>query len=148
MVSLAVLGGGCAAMRGMSAKHAYLEQETQAHVYKQPLKVIWPQARQILFERGFEVKDTDASNAETEWKDSADKEQERYLLSGIEVSDSECKVQFTKATQHKTGNEWSSSGSERDLKAELDLIQKADPEAYAKIQAEGDRRAEKAEKGE
>lgn len=145
-VGLAMLGGGCAAMRGMSAKHAYLEQQTQNHVYKQPLKVIWPQARQVLFEQGLEVKDTDGSNAETEWRDSGKDQRERYLLSGVEVSDGECKVQFTKATQFKSGNDWGSPSAERDLGMEIKLIEKADPQVYAEMQAEGDRRAEKAEK--
>lgn len=133
-------------MRGMSAKHAYREQQTENHVYKQPLKAIWPQARQVLFEKGFEVKDTDGSNAETEWRldPSDNKQRERYLLSGVEVSDSECKIQFTKATQFKNGADWGSPQTERDLGLEFDLIKKADPDAYAQIEAEGDKRAEAA----
>jgi hypothetical protein len=148
LMSLAMLGGGCAAMRGMSAKHAYREQQTQNHVYKQPLKTIWPQARQLLFEQGFEVKDTDGSNAETEWKvdPTNSKQRNRYLLSGVEVSDAECKVQFTKATEFQEGGNWGSQQSERDLGLEFDLIKKADPDAYAQIEAEGDKRAEAAKK--
>lgn len=135
-------------MRGMSAKHAYLEQETANHIYNQPLKQVWPQARQVLFEHGFEVKDTDGSNAETEWKQSSgdSSQRERYLLSGVEVSDTECKVQFTKATQFKSGADWGSPQTERDLGLEFELIKKADPDAFARIDAEGDKRAEAAKK--
>lgn len=147
-MSLMILGSGCAAMRGMSAKHAYREQQTENHVYKQPLKTVWPQARQLLFEQGFEVKDTDGTNAETEWRIAPgdNTQRERYLLSGLEVSESECKVQFTKATEFKTGANWGSPQTERDLGLEFDLIKKADPDAFAQIEAEGDRRAEAAEK--
>lgn len=146
LLGVLALGTGCGAIRGMSAKHAYLEQQTQSHVYHQPLKVIWPQARQLLFERGFEVKDTDTSNAETEWRvsPSDNKQRERYLLSGIEVSDDECKVQFIRATEFKDGANWGRVETERDLGMEYELIQKADPDAHAHIEAEGDRRAEKA----
>jgi hypothetical protein len=145
LLSLGVATLGCAAMRGMSAKHAYLEQETNSHVYNRPLKEVWPQARQLLFERGFEVKDTDASNAETEWKLEANKkDRERYLLSGIEVGPTECKVQFTKATEYLDKGEWRHGDTGRDLKAELDLIQKAEPDVYSAMQAEGDKRADKA----
>lgn len=146
VMSLALLSGGCAAMRGMSAKHAYREQQTENHVYKQPLSAIWPQARQLLFESGFEVKDTDGSNAETEWRPAPgdNTQRERYLVSGIEVSPSECKVQFTRATQFRSGSTWGSMQTERDLGMEFDLIKRADPDAFAAIEAEGDRRAEAA----
>jgi len=143
LVGIALTMGSCAAMRGMAAKHAYIEEQTENHEYAKPLSEVWPQARQLLFEQGFEVKDTDASNAETEWK-VEDKERQRYLLSGIEVGDDKCKVQFTRATEYKTDGKWGSTDTERDIKMEYALIKKVEPDEHAKIEAEANARSKKA----
>jgi len=145
-IGFTLLISGCAAMRGMSAKHAYIEQETEKHVYQKPLKEVWPQARQLLFSAGYQVKDTDASNAETEWKIDGNR-RERYLVSGIEVGATQCKVQFMKSSEQQMSGKWTSDGAERDLKLEWELIKHVEPEDYSKIETEAEARGKKAEKG-
>ncbi len=49
---------GCATLRGMGAKHEHIETQTKNYVYNQSAQSVWPAARQILFEKGFEVKNT------------------------------------------------------------------------------------------
>jgi uncharacterized lipoprotein len=62
---------GCATLRGMGAKHEHIETQTKNYVYNQPAQSVWPAARQLLFEKGFEVKNTGEAGmltAESEWK--------------------------------------------------------------------------------
>jgi hypothetical protein len=135
---------GCAAMRASGARHEHIEKETESYTYDKPLSVVWPQARQLLFTEGFEVKDTDASNAETSWK-SADGYRSRYLLSGIAIDDTHCQVQFTKAEEQKNEKGgWYEADIERDLGMEWKLIQKAAPDNAKKIKADADSAGEKA----
>jgi hypothetical protein len=141
-----LIGFGCASLRAASARHEYIEQQTQDFVYKQPLTAVWPQARQMLFSEGFEVKDTDASNAETEWKEG-DKERVRYLLSGIAVDDGSCRVQFTRAEEQKTKDgKWQQLDTDRDLGMEYKLIEKVDPDRAQGIETEADAAGDKARK--
>ena len=136
--------GGCAAMRAAGAKHEYIEQKVQSHTYDKPLSVVWPQARQLLFSEGFEVKDTDASNAETEWKYEGSY-RKRYLVSGIAVGKNKCQVQFTKSeSQKKSGGGWYDPDTARDLGLEWDLLKKVSPDRASKIEAEAEARGEKA----
>ena len=147
LLSLSLFAAGCASLRAASARHEYIESQTKEYVYTQPLTTVWPQARQMLFTEGFEVKDTDASNAETEWKESG-KERRRYLLSGIAVDDKSCRVQFTRAEEQKTKDgKWESLDTDRDLGMEYKLIQKVDPDRAHGIEAEADAQGEKAKKG-
>jgi len=145
-MGFALLVSGCAAMRGMSAKHAYIEAETEKHVYQKPLKEVWPQARQLLFQAGYSVKDTDASNAETEWKVDGTR-RERLLVSGIDIAPTQCKVQFMRAQEQQVSGKWTSDATERDLKLEYELIKHVEPDEHNKIESEADSRGKKAEKG-
>jgi hypothetical protein len=147
ILSLSLFAAGCASLRAASARHEYIEKQTKDYVYAQPLGTVWPQARQMLFTEGFEVKDTDASNAETEWKESG-KERVRYLLSGIAVDDATCRVQFTRAEEQKTKDgKWEGLDTDRDLGMEYKLIQKVDPDRAKGIESEADSEGEKAKKG-
>ncbi len=138
---------GCAGLRASSARHAHIEKETEAFTYSKSLSTVWPRARQILFAAGFEVKDTDASNAETSWKfDGAYRT--RYLVSGFAIDESTCKVQFTKASQQKKEDGgWYQPDIERDLEMEWKLLREVSPDAGAKIKKDADVKGEEARKG-
>jgi hypothetical protein len=147
ILSLSLCVAGCASLRAASARHDYIEGQTREYVYAQPLPTVWPQARQMLFTEGFEVKDTDTSNAETEWKESG-KERVRYLLSGIAVDDNSCRVQFTRAEEQKTKDgKWEHLDTDRDLGMEYKLIKKVDPDRAHGIESEADQKGEQAKKG-
>lgn len=137
---------GCAAMRASGARHAHIEKETESYTYDKPLSTVWPKARQLLFTQGFEVKDTDASNAETSWKTDGSY-RTRYLLSGIAIDDGHCQVQFMKAEQQKKKDGgWHSPDIERDLGMEWKLIEQVSPERASKIKKDADSAGEKARK--
>lgn len=137
---------GCPGLFNKGAKHAYLDRATSNYVYKRSLQEVWPRARQILLERGYELKDTDSNHVETAWKlDSTHKVRKRYALVGIEIAPNRCKVQFSKTSERFGKFEWRDSVVERDLNAELDLIQDVEPGVYRAMQDEGDRRARSAD---
>jgi hypothetical protein len=135
---------GCAAMRSSGARHQYIESKTESHVYDKPLSAVWPEARQLLFAKGYSVKDTDSSSAETEWKKSSDDFRNRILLTGTPLSDTSCKVQFMKEEQQRMDGEWNSNGAERDLGLEWELIRKVSPGVADKIETEADAEGQKA----
>lgn len=135
---------GCASLRASGARHRYIESKTESHVYDKALASVWPEARQLLFAKGYSVKDTDASSAETEWKKTGDDFRNRILLTGTPLSDSSCKVQFMKEEQQRGESGWRSNGAERDLGLEWELIRKVSPEVADQIQQEADAEGQKA----
>lgn len=68
----------------------------------------------------------------------------RYLLSGFQVDAARSRVEFTKNEQDRYDGEWKDSGTERDVGLEWKLLQKVDPDAARKIEAEADAEGEKA----
>jgi hypothetical protein len=130
-------------MRASGARHKYIETHVESYVYDKPLNVVWPEARQLLFVRGYSVKDTDAQSAETEWKVDGSS-RTRYLLTGTPVSDASCKVQLLEDTQFNSNGKWGSSSPERDLDLEWELLQKVSPDVATKIKADADTEGEKA----
>ncbi len=141
---LALIGGtlGCATFRGVSARHQYIEGQTKDFVYAKAPSDVWPSARQLLFEKGYEVKNTGEGGtltAESEWKYDG-KRRSRYLIQVTKVDDGHCKVMFTKMETEKD----MSPTSERDTGSEWELIQKVEPERAAEIKAEAEKRADAA----
>jgi len=133
---------GCATFRGVSARHEYIEGQTKDYTYAKSADEVWPAARQLLFGKGYEVKNTGESGsltAESEWKYEG-KKRTRYLVQVTKVDDSHCKVMFTKMETEKDMNPI----SERDMGTEWELIQKVEPERATEIKAEADKRAEAA----
>ena len=140
LVSLLV---GCAAIRGATARRKHIEDATRGHVYNRPMGQVWGQARQLLFERGYTVRDTGeggSHQAETEWKQEGNDRRARYLLSGIPAGDDKAQVQFTRAEeQHEKGGGWSTLGTERDLDMEYELIKRVEPEQASVIESDADK---------
>ncbi len=94
-----------------------------------------------MLARGYELNDTDANHAETNWKlDATHKNRKRYSLVGIEVGPDKCRVQFSKTSEHFGKFEWRRGVVERDLNVELDLIEAVEPGVYRVMQDEGDKR--------
>ena len=134
---------GCATFRGASARHEYIESQSKAFVFAKPAGEVWPAARQLLFEKGYEVKNTGEGGsltAESEWKYDG-KNRSRYLVQVNKVDESHCKVVFTKMGGERKST---ATDSTRDVGTEWDLIQKVEPERAAEIKAEAEKRAEAA----
>ena len=139
-----VLGAtGCATIRGASARHQYIEAQAKEFVFAKPASEVWPAARQLLFEKGYEVKNTGESGsmtAESEWKHE-DKRRSRYLVQVTAVDDGHCRVMFTRMEGQDGFKE---NDSTRDVGTEWELIQKIEPERATAIKTEADKRGEAA----
>jgi uncharacterized lipoprotein len=112
-------------------------------VYAKPAGEVWPVARQLLFEKGYEVKNTGEGGtltAESEWKYDG-KNRSRYLVQVNTVDPSHCKVVFTKMEGERKST---TTDSSRDVGTEWELIQRVEPERAAEIKAEAEKRAEAA----
>ena len=141
----------CASMKAASAKQNYIHSQTSKHVYDKPCQQVWPDARSMLFELGYSVKDTGEGTArtvETEWKTerhsstSSNYYSNRYLVQGIQKGENgeKCKVRFTRNTRQSDGDVTSS----RDLDMEWKLLQRVNPSRAAAIQSEAETRAQAA----
>lgn len=150
-LTLFALLSGCAAIRGASARRKHIEDATRGHVYNRPVDQVWTQARQLLFERGFTVRDTGegaSHQAETEWRQDGNNHRVRYLLSGLPASDDKAQVQFTRAEeQYDKGGSWSPLDTERDVEMEFELIKRVEPDQANVIETDADKAKSKAEAG-
>jgi uncharacterized lipoprotein len=136
-------------MRGATARRKHIEDATRGHIYNRPVDQVWSQARQLLFERGFTVRDTGEGGthqAETEWKAEGNDRRVRYLVSGMSASDNKAQVQFTRSEeQHAKGGGWSPVDTERDLDMEYELIKRVEPSEASSIETAADQAKTKAE---
>lgn len=148
LLTLVALLTGCAAIRGATARRKHIEDATRGHVYNRPVDQVWTQARQLLFERGFTVRDTGEGGthqAETEWKQDGNSHRVRYLLSGMSAADDKAQLQFTRAEeQHDKGGGWSPLDTERDLDMEFELIKRVEPDQASGIETDAEKAKDKA----
>lgn len=152
-----VFSSGCASMRASSARTAYIHEMTEKHVYESDCERVWPTARNLLFSKGYAVKDTGEGTVmtlETEWRhdgtsDSRDNTIQsapaasRYLVQGMQPDEEQCQVNFS--MNHRSSN--NSINSSRDLDLEWQLLQQVDPDAAAQISQEAEVRANVAAQG-
>jgi hypothetical protein len=141
LLVVALTTAGCAALAAGAARHKYVNEQTQAHVYNMPITTVWPNVRTLLFEKGYETKSSDTGGSfslETEPKlDNG--ESIRYLAQGVKIDDKSCRIEITKATVSPTRTH-----SERDLEMEWALLEKIDATSASKISADADAAGEAA----
>ncbi len=128
----------CAGLQHQMAANQYVSQQTLDHVYQRNLAEVWPYARQLLFEYGYSVRDTGEGmtfTAETEWR-AEQNGSSRYLVQGFVLGDRACRVQFTRVDSGPMGDRWN-----RDVAMEWTLLRRAEPEAAAQLEADGQRYA-------
>lgn len=152
LVSLAcatalLCASGCAAIQKSQKRTQYIHQKTRNFVYDKKCEQVWVDAREMLFRKGYSVKDTGEGaqmTVETEWKRSDEEygrtEASRYLVQGTAPEDGKCKVRFTRNIRREDGD----LQSERDLDMEWTLLQRAAPERAQEIQANAQATAEAA----
>ncbi len=130
---------GCASMRASSARQAYIHSVTRSYVHKASLESIFPEARKILFEYGYQVRDSNDNTLETEWAQDGTTER-RYLVTATKVKTG-YSLQFTMSEMRERS---SSADTSRDLDVEWVLIQRLDPAFARQVQAEADVRGQAA----
>ncbi len=130
---------GCASMRANSARQAYIHSATKSYVYKASLESIFPEARKILFEYGYQVRDSNDNSLETEWARDQTTER-RYLVTATKVKTG-YSLQFTLSEMRERST---SATTSRDLDVEWVLIQRLDPAFAREVQAEADVRGQAA----
>jgi uncharacterized lipoprotein len=152
----ALLAAGCAAKR----REAYLQDKTREHVYSKPLNDVWPQARMLLKEKGFSLRETPGSyEIATEWLQTSPPSTlgtsfTRYLVRGKQPSAESSTVEFLRqnrveagagAVHSGTGERQAGSGTnttnlERDLEMEWELLQRVDPEGAKALTTEAEQK--------
>lgn len=133
---------GCASIRANSARQAYIHDATAKYIHKRSLETVFPEARKILFEYGYQVRDSNDNSLETEWGTSGSSEI-RYLVTATKVTGG-YKVQFTK--NEVRGERSTQQSTARDLDMEWVLIERVDPGYAKKVSQEAEVRAQAAAK--
>jgi hypothetical protein len=143
LLALAFAFGGCATIRGATARQRGIETETQNHVYAMSIGQLWPQIRKLMFENGFKTREGDnlegSISIETEPK-RQDKTETRYLLQVTRLDAGGARIEFTRQEKDANG----SVSTERDLKMEWTFLQRADPAGATRIKQLADAEAERA----
>src|SRR5262249_21553987 len=137
---------GCAAMRAAQVRQDYIRSQTQDFVYQRPIAEVWAAARQLLFERGYELENTGEAGtytAETRWKYEGTT-RTRYLVQAIKLDDKSCRLNLTYASGSINTPDVSSA---RDLDTEWLLLQQLEPDRAAQIASEANHRGEMARGG-
>ena len=133
LATLIALISGCASMRAASAERRYIERATANYVHKRSLDAVLPEARKLLFEKGFQVRDSDGRSLETEYQQSRDSDV-RYLVTSTK-SGNGWKVHFTIDEVDARSDR---AQTKRDLDMEWQLIGRVDRAWYNKTQREAD----------
>lgn len=133
---------GCGALRAAGARQAHINEQMQDYSYAKPLAAIWPDARSMLFEEGYQVRGEGTTNLETEWKRDEGGTSVRYLVQGIEL-EGKTQVRFSRQAREQGGE----SAAARDFAMEWKLVQRVEPERAAKIREAADAAGESARGG-
>jgi hypothetical protein len=133
---------GCAFLRGSAARQKYVQSQTEQHVYNRPIQEVWPQVRKLLFEQGYQSKDTDTGGSYSIETEPATKDNKttRYLVQGTKVSDGSCRIEITRMTIQPKGE----SDMDRDLQMEWTLLKRVEPDRAKAIESDAEREAERA----
>jgi uncharacterized lipoprotein len=141
---------GCASVRAGNARSAYLNNAALNYTYHAPCANLWPQARTLLFERGYQVRDTGEGGTftletlELHEKDNTESTRSRYLVQALQPSPTTCQIHFTlNQTTHAKGQTPSTSTG-RDPGIELQLIDRTEPDHGNRIHVEAEAAGERA----
>ncbi len=130
---LTLLAGlACTGMQRSGARQSYIYEQVREYVYETPIDAVWPQARAILFEQGYQVRDSGGGmTVETEWRVLSDGSRRRYLVTGFPRGNG-CAIHFTSDTENTQGR----ADTGRDLGMEWGLIRRVEPQRATRIEAE------------
>jgi len=141
-LALALLAlAGCAGPRPMD-RDAFVREQMAAMVLPRPITEVWPMARELLSEQGFNgVDDPETLQYESEWREPTAPERfsgklVRYHAQGIRLPEGHCRVVFTRFVRGKELGRGPVEPSEgtRDFEMELMLYKKVDPDAAALLE--------------
>lgn len=134
---------GCAGSRPPD-RDAFVRDRMAALVLPRPITEVWPLARELLSEQGFNgVDEPETLQYESEWREPVAPERfagklVRYRAQGIRLPEFRCRVVFTRFVRAKElgrGPVELSEGT-RDFEMELMLYKKVDPDAAALLERE------------
>jgi hypothetical protein len=142
VLAIGALGlAGCAGPRPPD-RDAFIREQMAAMVLPKSIDEVWPLARELLSEQGFNgVDDPGTLQYESEWREAAAPERfagrlVRYRAQGIRLPESQSRVVFTRfvrARELGRGPVDLSEGT-RDFEMELMLYKKVDPDAAALLE--------------
>jgi hypothetical protein len=104
IAALAWAAGGCAAMTAIT-RDTYIRDRTAQVVYPMPLEEVWPAARELLSEQGYNGIEAPGSyQYESEWREEMGPSRiagtfTKYLVQGTRMPNDHCRVVFIKVVK-------------------------------------------------
>ncbi|MFA5623857.1 MAG: hypothetical protein WC966_02210 [Bradymonadales bacterium] len=133
-LALSLSAVSCAGMQRQSMINSYVNSHVESYEYNVEFSRLWAEARALLFNRGYQVRDSgNGYVVETEWSHTTSGNQRRYLVTGYRLSDTTSKIKFDYNENDSYGSFYSSG---RDLQIEGELIQRLEPQRWNEIQAQ------------
>lgn len=132
---LALALSACASMQRQSLINSYVDQQITAYEYSTNFAQLWAEARSLLFNRGYQVRDSgNGYVVETEWVGTNAGYLRRYLVTGYPLENGRSRIQFDYNERSNDSNSYSRSG--RDLEIEAELIQRLEPQSWQNINSQ------------
>ena len=144
LILVALSSIGCAWAKASSERRRVIQDRTRTHIYDMSCDRIVPETRQLLFNRGYTVRNTGegARTVETEWYlDPNTRDRTRYLIQLIDEQDEGCSLRANVNTENRNRNQNTTTTTPtngRDLDFEWVILQEVDPESASRIMQEAD----------
>lgn len=130
---------GCTSIKKAYYKDEYISSQMQNYSHTTNFIKLWSEARTILFESGFIVRDSgNGYNVETEWGHINDYTRRRYLLVGYTNSDGTGSIQFNYVEETRHEGVRPSQENGRDYEMEYELLRRVDYNKWTEIDRAAD----------
>ena len=136
---------GCASLLRASYKDDYIQSQLESYVYNEDFGLVWGQARSLLFERGYQVRDArEGRFLETDWlwTDTTQNERRRYMVSGFGSSQGFA-VQFQYVRELHNPGVAPYTENRRDYDLEYVLLKRVNKRAWQSIETAAENDADR-----
>ncbi len=134
---------GCASLRHAGYRDQYISAQLQDYVYTTNFAEAWGKARVLLFESGYQVRDSgNGYNVETEWGWTSDNERRRYLVSAYAVNNNGYVIHFDYVNETINSGTSPYVKSGRDYDMEYELLKRVNFNQWRQIESDATRYAD------
>ncbi len=130
---------GCSSIKKAYYKDQYISGQMSSYAYTADFNRLWNEARTLLFESGYMVRDSgNGYNVETEWGWIDNNTKRRYLLNGYTNADGTSSIQFNyvEETYNPGSTPYQETG--RDYTMEYRLLQRVDYNKWVEVENAAD----------
>lgn len=130
---------GCTSMKKAYYRDQYIGGQMQSYSHTTDFTRLWSEARTMLFEAGYAVRDSgNGYNVETEWGRVDNNTMRRYLLVGYVNEDGTSSIQFNYVEETRNEGVRPTQKSSRDYEMEFELLRRVNYNQWLEIERAAD----------